>query len=257
MFDGYYYHGTHSREWSEIEHNPERRLFELATNKNYSRWLAAAGIYFFYENILQAIRFSEEKADRAKRQFNDPDIKPVVLKTKLQNDCKALVLFTPDGLHELWNGHRDYHIKSTENLELITSDSVGYVENLIEQISNLTGVPTMEDLSANLGNKANGRGKKIIGEQNIESRVITNLCTTKKYDIVIGAVQENTTFNEDIHRTYPKTSRIYGTNKFRGFGYHDHIEVCVLNPKIIIQLEKCESIDDHSYEKQFYKKATI
>ena len=254
MFNGYFYHGTHSREWDMIKQNRDH-LFELATEyENHSRWLSATGIYFFYENIIQALRFARKKSFKANLDFPDQNIKPVVFKTKLDYNCKVLSLFTPDGLNELWFEHQVYLHNLNKNYEHIRSDSKGYAESLKDSVLPFMGAQQGRVTPIDLESHENDRfTKQKINEFNIESGLIMRLCKEKRYEIVVGAIQESTTFNEQIHNNFPRTEG--KEKKFRGFGYQDHIEVCVINPNVIGELVKCINPEDHNYEDIFFTSA--
>ncbi len=220
-----YYHGTSQNRLDSIKKNGF-----LVGDPHYNNWLAPNGIYFVLNRPLIARRFA--------LMVSSEDMStPVVIAVKIScpEDNKILDLTTDFGMHLLYIGYTDIersHKQSRRKKKSRAPQS--YTESLNDSIGEMD-----EWLKEIFSDKS---------EVNWDSVSIRYIADLLGIDLIIAAIQEGTAYNLSIAKEQIKH---HISKNYKGLRYRDHIELCVLNPNLII----ADSIEvrDEKEDEEFFE----
>lgn len=202
------YHGTSSSRAISIKNNGFQK-----SPVRYDRWLAPDGIYFVPNRPLIALRFALAPAQE---ENCEPTVLSVDFDT-LEDDC-ILDLTSDSGLYELYSAYNKLHriFKQTKHKEKArTPDS--YTADLLEKIDFLES----EDfLSLNITAE---------NSCNWDSAALRYVAMIHNCKIIVAAIQEGTTFSLSY---FGKNVEHRISRNYKGLGFRDHIEVCVVDTSI-------------------------
>jgi hypothetical protein len=252
-----------------------------------------SGIYLFWDNPVLAYGWALRKQKRleplpAKLQAaSKTKEKPIVLKVNLK-DVKAvriLNLTTDKGMEILYKGHRFFkgliEDKLGESLKAMrrhhsTMASIYYIdlgkkyireqlcsyglndsqiEGILTHFCKKFGIAKLQEIEYILANLIASVSERGFAETfNFDCVVLTLLVLKYKFAIVIFAVQEGQTLNEEIHDHLFQSPF---TDGYEGIRSQDHLELCVTNPKVIQWPPQKYRFNPNDYDEEYLRSATI
>ena len=231
------YHGTTESASLNIEKDGFR-----CSDKNYSYYLSAYGIYFVVNRPLIATRFALKSNE------------PIVLKVSLKDIPKERILdlTTDEGMNILWETY-DNLKKAGFDLKRMTKElkNTSHEPLKIKYLKSKIDINPMKDIlgSTKRWRKDSASKIKIF---NADSVVLDHL--SRYYILIISSVNEGVTLQKKFTFSEAKYKSVKG---YKGIQARNHIEVCVTNTDYILKesIEKVV-IDKNLYHSNFYSHVT-
>jgi hypothetical protein len=229
------YHGTIESSYLNIKAHGFR-----CSDKNYSNFLAASGVYFFINRPLLAIRRGERFTDSVLLTSS-------LLEIPTEN---VLDLTTDEGMNILWTTYDELNKKRNDvkrwKEELKTDcDEVRkiYLLSKIEKEKNIFENHFLPAEKWVDGNKKNF---------NMDSLVLDHL--SRQFIVIISIVSEGVTMQKKFTAFESKYETVEGYN---GIRTRNHLEICVTNTNFIDKTSIREvNIDKNSFHSNFYSHVT-
>lgn len=287
MLDPVFYHGMSAQEWTEVQ---AQGRFSLRCD--FTRWLAARGVYLFWNNPVLARRWALRKESDRKplpARLNDREHNPrglVVLKVRLKEfeKTRLLDLTSADGMQGLFWSHRRLRTLLTSHVRPLMEEAAqstessnrAYARSFMKCLaSSLTAVFQLRKLrhifEEEFGQLDSGVGAPLVkellnaeqrrrraskserkGEFNFDCVAITLLVAKYRLAVVLAAIQEGKPLNVRWDEYELETP---STEGYKGIRIGDHIEVCVTDHSVIVWPPVVEPIDRSDYDEEYMNDA--